>query len=96
MLVEINKLNISNDGYVRNVTIGKMYVNINHIVSITDYNEVKSFLIAENVQLTGAGDNYSLLKVLTAGKVEEIIAVGSSEELFSNFNKSAKKVLLNG
>ena len=95
MLVEIKKLNISNDGYTRKVSIDKMYVNVNHIVSISDYNQVKDFLLAEQAQ-TGTGENFYLLKVLTAGKVEEIIAIGTSEELFSSFNETSKRVLLNG
>ena len=95
MLVEIKKLNISNDGYARKVSIDKMYVNVNHIVSISDYNQIKDFLLAEQAVVGGA-ENFSLLKILTAEKVEEIIAVGTSQELFSNFNETSKRVILNG
>ena len=95
MLVEIKKLNISNDGYTRKVSIDKMYVNVNHIVSISDYNQVKDFLLSEQVQVR-EGENFSLLKILTAEKIEEIIAVGTSQELFSSFNETSKRILLNG
>tara|TARA_B100000212_G_C27104006_1_gene417661 strand:+ start:255 stop:542 length:288 start_codon:yes stop_codon:yes gene_type:complete len=94
MLVEIKKLNILNDGYNRKVFIDKMYVNVNHIISISDYNQVKDFLLLEQAQIAEK-DNFSLLKIVTAGDIEEIIALGSSEDLFSSFSKTTKKVLLN-
>ncbi len=94
MLVEIKKLNILNDGYNRKVFIDKMYVNVNHIISIYDYNQVKDFLLLEQAQIAEK-DNFSLLKIVTAGDIEEIIALGSSEDLFSSFSKTTKKVLLN-
>ena len=94
MLVKIKKLNIMNDGYSMKVSLDGMYVNVNHIVSISDYNQVKNFLIQEKT-IIKESENFSLLKLLTAGKVEEIIALGTSEELYSSFNKTTGPRILN-
>lgn len=94
MLVKIKKLNILNDGYSMKVSLDGMYVNVNHIVSISDYNQVKNFLLQEKT-IIKESENFSLLKVLTAGKVEEIIVLGTSEELYSSFNKTTGPRILN-
>tara|TARA_Y100000114_G_C11723338_1_gene309647 strand:+ start:357 stop:644 length:288 start_codon:yes stop_codon:yes gene_type:complete len=94
MLVEVKKLKIINDGYRRKISIDKMYVNSNHIVSISDYDGVKQFLLSESLG-SYEDDNYSLIKMSNASTVEEIIVLGTSEEIFAKFNKSSEKVLLN-
>tara|TARA_B100000927_G_scaffold193069_1_gene155684 strand:+ start:3191 stop:3478 length:288 start_codon:yes stop_codon:yes gene_type:complete len=94
MLVEIKRLNIINDGYNRKISIDKMYVNSNHIVSISDYDGVKQFLLSESLG-SHENDNFSLIKMSNATTVEEIIVLGTSEEIFAKFDKSSRKVLLN-
>lgn len=94
MLVEIKKLNITNDGYKRKVSIDKVYINTDHIVSVSDYEGVNQFLLTEGV-LEHQQDNFSLLKLLSSNTVEELIVLGTSEDLFSRFNKTSGKRLLN-
>ena len=94
MLVEIKKLLIENQGYKTNISLKKMYINSDNIVSITDYNEANKFLLRENSHLEK--ESFSLLKVNKGGATEEIIAFGSAEQLFSTFqNKSGTNRLLN-
>ena len=94
MLVEIKRLNIVNDGYTRRVVVDRMYVNSSHIVSISDYAGVKDFLLSESLG-SYEKDSFSLIKMSSVDKIEEIIVFGTSEELFTKFNKSSGKVLLN-
>lgn len=97
MLVELKKLNIINDGYVRKISIDNIYINSSHIISIKDYNEVREFLITEGH--TSAGEReYSIIKVMSGDKTEEIITLGTSSEIFSSIQNSVKnqKRLLNG
>jgi ferritin len=93
MLVELKKLTILNEGYQRKISLNKMYVNSSHVVSITDYNGAKEFLISEGSQ-NYANRNFSLLKISNHGTLEEVIVLGSSEELFNKFNSSDKRKLL--
>ena len=94
MLVEIQRLNITNDGYKREVSIDKIYVNTDHIVSVSDYKGVNQFLLAEGL-VGHQEDKFSLLKILSSNKVEELIVLGTSGDLFSKFNKTSGRRLLN-
>ena len=70
-----------------------MYINTNNIVSIGDYEGVLPFLISEK---SGYSENsFSLIKVNTGSGTEDIIALGSSKEIFESFRKSKDKRLLN-
>lgn len=96
MLVEIKKLNISNDGYARSISIDKVYINANHIISITDYEGVKTFLISEGAKQY-KDQNFSLIKLNNIKGTEDVIAVGTSQEIFETFSSHTKnKELLNG
>ena len=97
MLVEIRKLNITNDGYTRRIFLDSIYVNSSHIISIKDYEEVNEFLLKEgNTALSKR--SYSIIRVHNGEKTEEIIALGSSREVFSSIQSFVKnqKGLLNG
>ena len=94
MLIEIKKLNIANDGYTRKVTIDKMYVNADHIISITDYDAINSFLLSENSQ-NYKDKQFSLIKVSEGKGVFDIIALGSAKEIYLGLH-TAEKRLLNG
>jgi hypothetical protein len=94
MLVEIERLNIVNDGYRRSISISRMYVNSDHIVSISDYSTIKDFLISESLDVYEKGE-FSLIRMTSTDRIEDIIVLGTSEDLFNKFNKSSKKVLLN-
>lgn len=93
MLVEIKRLLIENDGYNRNVSLQRMYVNSNSIVSISDYQGAQNFLLQENSRF--ARESFSLVKLNEGGRVEEIIAYGSAEQIYGSIGASMGKRLLN-
>lgn len=94
MLLEIKKLNIKNEGYKRNITLEKMYINTSSIVSIINYEGAKPFLMRENSNFSQ--EKFSLIKLNEGNKVQEIIAFGTAEELFASFSKVRPgKILLN-
>jgi hypothetical protein len=93
MLVEIKRLLIENDGYNRNVSLQRMYVNSNSIVSISDYQGAQNFLLQENSRF--AQDQFSIVKLNEGGRVEEIIAYGSAEQIYGSIGASTGKRLLN-
>ena len=97
MLVEIRKLMIKNNGYSREVSLSKIFVNTDHIVSIVDYHGAKNFLLSEGMKDYSEKD-FSLIKVSNGNKIEEIIALGTSEQVFNSLGQSSKdkKRVLNG
>lgn len=94
MLVELRKLNIINEGYKRSISLDSIFVNPNHVISIRDYDGAKDFLISENNKY--ADRRFCLVKMNNVNGVEEIIALGSSQELHESFRKKKEKILLNG
>ena len=94
MLVEIKTLRIENEGYKRNISLNRVYVNASNIISITDYDGATSFLLREQSNLSS--ESFSLIKLSEGGTVQEIIAFGSAEQIFNKLNKvSNGKRLLN-
>lgn len=94
MLVQIKRLLIENNGYKRNVSLQRMYVNSASIVSISDYPSAQNFLLRENSNL--AKEQFSLIKLNEGGRTEEIIAFGSAEHLYTTIgNNTTGKRLLN-
>lgn len=94
MLVEINRLMIENNGYKRDVSIQKMYVNSDSIVSISDYQGASSFLLRENSSF--AKDKFSLIRINQGGRTEDIIAFGSADQIYATIgNNTTGKRLLN-
>ena len=93
MLIEIKKLLVETDGYKRNVSLQKMYVNTTNIVSISDYHGAQSFLIRENSNF--AKEQFSIIKINEGGSVEDIIAFGSAQQIFAAIdnNHSGKRLL---
>ena len=95
MLVEVKKLNIINNGYRREVSISKVFINVDHIISISDHSNIKQFLINEaNGNLSDK--NFSLLKISNVNSTEEMIVVGTSEEIFKSTQSSDEKGILHG
>ena len=80
MLVEIKRLLIKNDGYRRNVSLQKMYLNSGNIISISDYYGAENFLLKENSNLSK--ESFSLIKLSEGTGIEEIIAFGTAEQLY--------------
>ena len=94
MLIEIKRLLIENEGYSRNISLQRMYVNSTNIVSISDYHGAQNFLLQENSNL--AREQFSLVKLNEGGRTEEIIAFGSAEQLYVAIGKTTTgKRLLN-
>lgn len=96
MLIQLQKLNIINEGFGKtNITLNKIYLNPTHIISVVDYNGAQEFLLREGNQ-EYKGKSFSLLRFATASKVEEMIVLGKSEQIYSKINPAGKKDLLNG
>ena len=95
MLVEIKTLSIENNGYRRNITLKKIYVNSSNIVSISDYQGAENFLLQENSDFSK--ESFSLININQGNKSEEIIAFGSAEQIYNSIGENLKgKQLLNG
>lgn len=97
MLVELKKLNIVNEGYRRQISLDKIFVNSSHVVSIRDYHAASEFLLSEGLDRY-SNQKFSLVKISTGSDTEEIIVFGSSADVYESFRKSSKKVkkILNG
>lgn len=94
MLVEIKALNVENEGYKRVITLDRMYINSNSVVSIADYEGADNFLLREESNYSN--ERFSLIKLNEGGRIREIIAFGTAEQLYSSFNNSSTgKRLLN-
>lgn len=93
MLVEIKRLQIENDGYNRNVSLQRIYINSDSIISISDYQGAQNFLLQENSRF--AQDQFSIVKLNEGGRVEEIIAYGSAEQIYGSIGASTGKRILN-
>ena len=93
MLIEIKRLLIENDGYNRNVSLQRMYINSNSIISISDYEGAQKFLLRENSKLSH--ESFSLVKVNEGGTTEDIIAYGSAEQIYTAIgtNTTGKQLL---
>ena len=95
MLIQFEKLNIINEGFGKtNIILNKIYLNPSHIISVVDYHGAQEFLIREG-KSDYKNKSFSLLKLANASKVEEVIVLGKSHEIFSKINPPTKKGLLN-
>jgi hypothetical protein len=95
MLVEIKRLLIENDGYKRDVSLKRMYINSSSIVSISDYAGATKFLLRENSNF--AQEKFSVIKLNEGGKTDEIIAFGSAKQIYKSIDtKTDGKQQLNG
>ena len=94
MLVELKKLKIVNEGYKRVVSLDKIYVNVDHIISVTDYSGVNDFLLSEGSP-EYANRSYSLIKINTGQSSQDVIVLGTSEHIYSQLATNKGKLLLN-
>ena len=92
MLVEIKKLSIQNLGHKRHIQEQKVYINSENVVSVVDYEGVLPFLVSENSKY--AKNKFSLIKISTGSSVEEIIAIGTSEQVFAVLQGTSRKQVL--
>ena len=96
MLIQLKRLNIVNEGYKREISFDKIYVNPAHVISIRDYSGVNQFLLQEGNDHY-ANENFSLIKMNNIKGIEEVIVLGASQEIFNTFNETKdSKGLLNG
>lgn len=95
MLVELKKLNIINEGYKRVVSLDRIYVNPSHIISVRDYDNANDFLLQEGMH-NYANNKFSLVRMSNVSTVEEVIVLGSSEDIYNSIQKPSSRELLNG
>ena len=94
MLLKLKQLVIENEGYKRNILPKNIYINSDTIISIVDYFGADNFLISESSKFSK--DKFSLIKVSQGNSVQDIIAFGSAEKIYSQINDSCnKKRILN-
>jgi len=95
MLVPVKKLSIMSEGHRRAISIDKIYLNSSHVVSITDFAGANDLLLQEGHPEI-AKQEFSLLKIRSLERLEEIIVLGSSDDLCAKFNRTEGKRILNG
>ena len=94
MVVELKTLDITNEGYKRRISLSRVFVNANHIISISDYEGVKEFLLSEGSDQY-RNESFSLVKISTGNEVDVVIALGSSDKIYESFTNSSERRLLN-
>tara|TARA_R100001510_G_C7655530_1_gene214749 strand:+ start:3081 stop:3368 length:288 start_codon:yes stop_codon:yes gene_type:complete len=94
MLLKLKQLVIENHGYKRNIIPKNIYINSDTIISIVDYHGADNFLISESSKYSN--DKFSLIRLSQGNKVEDIIAFGSAEKIYSEISETqSKKRILN-
>ena len=94
MLIKLKTLIVENHGYKRKTTSKDVYINANHIVSISDYDAIEEFLLTEN--LNKAGDKFCLVKILEGSGTKDYIAFGTSHNLYGQIREQSQgKRILN-
>ena len=93
MLLKVRQLVVENLGYKRSITHKNIYIKIDNIVSISDYNGAEDFLLSEGSEYSS--DKFSLIKVNEGQQVEYVIAFGDAEEIYSEIrgDLSGKRIL---
>ena len=94
MLIKLKTLIVENHGYKRETTSKDVYVNTDHIISISDHDGIQDFLLTED--LTQTTDKFCLVKISTGNTTKEYITFGTSHNLYSQIrDKSQGRKLLN-
>ena len=93
MLIKLKTLIVENQGYKRSTSSKEVYVNTNHIVSISDYAAIEEFLLVEN--LNQAGDKFCLVKVAEGSGTKEYITFGTSHGVYGKIREhlQGKRIL---
>lgn len=94
MLLEITKLNIKTNGHKRQISLEKIYINANNIVSISDYSGANPFLKEESSHLSG--EAFSLVRVSNGPHCEDLIVQGTAENINNRIIANTKKGLIHG
>ncbi len=94
MLLEITKLSIKNEGFKRNISLEKIYINTNNIISVSDYSGARSFLESEGSRLSG--ESFSLLRISSGPHCEDIIVKGTADSINNKIMENNQKGLLHG
>ena len=91
MLVKLKKLVVSNEGYKRDLFFQNFYLNVNSVVSINDYYNINEFLTSEGSEY--ADKKYSLIKVTEGNVIDQVIVVGSAEDIHGLMTGENRKLL---
>jgi hypothetical protein len=94
MLLEITKLNIKNEGFKRDISLSKVYVNTSNIISVSDYHGAKPFLQEEKSNLSG--ESFCLVRINNGSHYEDIIVQGTAEGISERIASNTKKGLIHG
>ena len=95
MLVKIQKLHVLNEGYKTSIAFDTVFINSKHIISIRDYSGAPELIseIKSNDESLPFG--CCLIKINNITGPEEIIALGTSEDLFAKINNTSGPRILN-
>lgn len=94
MLLEIVKLNIKNEGFKRDISLSKVYINTNNIISVSDYHGAKPFLQEEKSNLSE--ERFCLVRISNGSHYEDIIVKDSAENISDRIASKTKKGLIHG
>ena len=83
VLLKIKRLVIENEGYKRNIFFEDIYINSSSIISVSNYLGAESFLLREKSEF--AKEKFSLIKINEGDRVQEIIAHGGANQIYSSF-----------
>ena len=81
MLLKIKQLVIENLGYKRNISSKNIYLNSDNIVSVSDYTGAQNFFPSEGSEFSGSV--FSLIRVGHGNTIEEVIAFGGADTIYS-------------
>ena len=73
--------------------ISVLHENSDNIVSVSDYTGAKSFLLSEGSEFSGS--TFSLIRVGQGNTIEEVIAFGGADTIYSLIggNQSSRRLL---
>ena len=92
MLKKVFKLNIINEGFRREISLQQIYINIDNIISISDYSGASKFLESEKSEFYNC--SFSLIKYTHGTEAETLIVKGKASDIIQEF--ATEKKLLNG
>ena len=93
MLKKIKTVNVTSNGREREVLMSDMFVNVEKIVSIVDYDNIKKILFDFSPDLKQS--DFSLLKISEGPNLKELIVLGTAEEVYQSLSCTDSPGLLN-
>lgn len=80
MLIKLRQLVVENHGFKREINFKDFYLNVDSLISISDYSNINSFL--EGEESPHCRDSYALLKIREGNRTEQVIVRGAAEEIY--------------